>query len=305
MGAINQVKAQVFKAGNGFEPWQDGCNPLPFQGVSCDYESQGERWMVPVVSGGAVQSYDESFEDPEQADAFKAVRLVSKADGTIIYILGTEDQWLDACNGCCGETPAMDSVTIPDANLDGPVCCETEITESDCEYILNSAAGEIAAGQLIQLSGSVDGVPFTPVSDAAGFASYAAAITWANSNWSAYGVFTAIKDAATGATTVGIKLTSDTIKNGSFEVSLKSQSFCLTIVAGDKFDTIKHNGVDYPLGEEITVVDATQVIKAIKDYFADGALTAFSALKINYAGTGVPVNYSGTNTRTFASGACS
>lgn len=303
MSQIKAIKAQVFKSAT-YDIWRDGCNPIPYQAVSTDFDSEGERWMVPQVVNGVVESYEETYEDASAiTDAFKAVRLKHPITGDVIYILGTEADWLDRVNECCGDTPTMPEITLPAPNLDEAPCCETEITESDCSYSYNDTVGEIAAGQKIQLAGSNDGVAFTPVSDVAGFASYAAAITWANANWSAYGAFTAIKDDA--GVTVGIKFTSSTVSKGAFKVSLLAQKYCLTVVVGDKFDKVTNNGVQTALPAEITVVDADQVIAAIKDYFGDATLTAFSATKINFVSTGIPLGYQGTNSRSVVAGVCS
>jgi G3E family GTPase len=80
----------------------------------------------------------------------------------------------------------------------------------------------------------------------------------------------------------------------------------LTIAAAQQFNQVKNGSRTFDLDTTITVVDAAQVIALIKDYFADGTLTAFSATKIQYVGKNVPggILNSGANVATFAAGAC-
>lgn len=299
MSQISQIKAQVFKTDN-YEAWRDGCNPIPYIGVSTDYESQGERWQVPIINAGVVVAYEETYEDASLiSGAFKTVRLRNKQDGHIMYILGTETEWIDFANNCCGETPEMTEVEIPSPLIEDEPCCDSTIVATECSYEFNTTAPVLVVGQKLTLTGDNNGVEFTPAAPGAGFANVAAALAWAIANWGAYGTFTAVG-------TLGIKLTTDSISKGNFNMALLAQAWCMTIVVADEFDTVKNLNVASSLGKTVVVATATQVITEIKDYFADGVLTAFSATKINYFGTGVPNGIlSGTTVvRSFVAGAC-
>lgn len=295
-----QVKAQVFKTGN-YEPWREGCNPLPYTGVSSDFISQGERWMVPIIEHGIVAAYEETYEDASAiSGAFKAVRLQNNINNDIIYILGTETQWLNNANACCGATPVMDSVTIPSPLIEQEPCCNTTLTESVCSYEFRSAAPPFVAGQKLTVTGDNNGTAFTPSAPGAGFASVAAALAWVQANWGAYGTWTA-------EGTNGIKLASATVSIGNFNMTLLSQSWCMTIVAAETFDTAKNRNVAFAVGKVVTVATAAQVITEIAPYFADGVLSAFSTTKIQYVGTGFPngILLGTTPVRSFVAGACS
>jgi hypothetical protein len=302
-----QIKVQPFIA-NNYELWrQANCNPLPSQGLNCEgQESQGQMWAVPITRNGAVDAYEFTYEDASTtAGAFKVVKTRNLISGDTMIILGDETEFLTKCNACCGSLPEMTVITIPAADLDEEACCRTEITESDCIYELTGSVGAIPAGAKITLSGSANGVAFTPAAPAAGFATYALANTWINANWGAYGSSVLLKDPEDGVTDVGILFTAIN-KTGSFSVVLDNEPYCLTIVAAETFNEVVHNGVTYPLGKVVTVANAAQVIPEISGFFADGTLTEFSATKINYLGIGIPggLYLNGVAVRSFVAGAC-
>lgn len=313
MSSIKQVKAQIFQT-QYFKAWEEGCNPLPYSGVSTNFVSQGEEWFVPERRGGIFFQYNMDYgASAPTTDSVRTVRLKNEVTQETFWILGTEADWLERANGCCGETPVMPEITFPNPVAIEEPCCETVISESACTYTYRAVALAKITGQKYQLEGRCGGTEFTPAPPGAGFATAALALTWAQANWGAYGTFSAIQD--DDLNTIGIKLVSETCATGYLNIKFLVQSFCLDITAhiDADYNAIKHNAVVVPLGFTANVGEQAQtVIDVIKAHFADGTLTAPDQDKINYAGTGVPVSIGNvdadgvyTPLLAFGAGACS
>lgn len=312
MSSIKQVRAQVFKT-EFYQAWVEVCNPLPYSGVSTDFVSQGEQWMVPRRENGVFSDYDFDFAPTAPTtDSVRVVRLKNENTQETIWILGTESDWLERINGCCGETPVMPQITYVDpVSIETP-CCQTEpVDPADCFYPYQAVAPALIDGQALVLSGSCGGTPFTPTAPADGFATPALALAWAQANWGAYGTFTAITNDE--SETIGLRLESETCKTGLLNLTLLVQSFCMDITSqvGEDFNAIEHNGEVFPLGFTAQVGQQAQTtIDIIESFFADGTLTAPDQDKINYTGTGVPVSIGNlvgddyTPLLSFSEGAC-
>jgi hypothetical protein len=278
MSAIKVINGQVFKT-DSFEVWRyEPSLTLPQQPVSTDYEIEGLEWFTPFVKGGVVAEYRPSLDAiAPSADSVKTVRLRNAISGQTIWILGEASDWADRVNGCCGDTPDMPTVIMTAPNTtEAP--CPTDA--GNYEFIVAEQA-PVIVGQKLFLYAENDGVAFAPAALAGGHATIAAALAWAQANWGAYGVWSAV-----GAT--GIKLSGTTVKKGKLQLTFLAQDWCMVIVAAQTFNQVKNGTKVFDLGQVIAVVDANQVIAAIKDYFADGVLTAFSPTKIQYHGPNVP-----------------
>jgi hypothetical protein len=300
MSAIAYIMAQVFKT-NIFDSFQFECaNPIPRTPVPVSYEVVDEEHYAPDVVNGFHQGWTLIDSVNLPSNAILTTRLRDKATGSTIWILGTKVNWATRANGCCGSLPEMPEITLPVILESEEPCGIIDCTPVAAKYeYFASHQPDIIAGQKLTVVGRNDGVAFTPAAPGAGFATVADALTWVQANWGAYGTWTAVG-------TKGIKLSSEGVTKGYFDLRLQNTSHCVTIAAAQVINRIIHNGRTYDLGKNITIVDAATLIPQIKDYFADGDLTAFSATKINYAGLGVPgsLNNGSTVVTSFAAGAC-
>ena len=139
-------------------------------------------------------------------------------------------------------------------------------------------------------------------------ASPAAALAYALSNWSAYGTWTLVD----GNTLV---LTSTTTTCLNAFVELQAEAYCLAPTFPVTFDTVKRSGdngaVDtFTLPVAITASDNVALKAALTspiDYFADGALGTTVTGKLDYLGTGVPIEIKlgAVSKGTWSAGACS
>lgn len=296
------INAQVFKS-DTYESWRfDGRAILPYEPVSADLLVEGVEYFNPVVERGVVTGYERSH-DAEDVVATTAttVRLRNQDTGQVIWILGTVANWATRVNECCdGAAGDMPQITLQLANLTDEPCPTEVVADPAISYDYFAVhSTPIIVGQKLTVVGQNNGVSFTPAAPGAGFATVAAALTWVQANWGAYGTFTA-------EGTTGIKMVSTSVKKGRFELALQDVLFCMTISAAQVFNQVKNGNTTFDQGGSVTVVDATQVIAAIKGNFADGTLTAFSATKILYTGKNVPggILLNGVSVAAFSAGAC-
>lgn len=296
----NLIKVQVFR-NEFYEAWRY-CGPvLPYETIKTNYEAQGEEWQVPYAGGnGIADRYErQTASSAPTTDSVRTVKLFDPQTGRTMWILGTLAQYTDLANACCGTTGTMDSVSIPSVATIEDTCGITPLLPGSTVYPMAAAfSGPLLSGQKVQLSGNKDGVAFSPAPLTAGYASRDAALTWANSNWSAYGTFVAVGD-------YGIRLDAN-FRRGNFGLELLAQPYCMTVVAGNTFNQVQDGNNITTLDQTYTVATAQQVIDIISSYFADGTLTAFSSTKINYSGTNKPggILLNGVAVTSFTAGAC-
>jgi hypothetical protein len=169
--------------------------------------TEGLVWFVPVIVKGRLKNYRPVIQTAKPtADSVRAVRVKDTETGNTYY-LALGDAALDTdfstiCNACCSATSNnLPAVTVPNPLLEEYGC--TNATTGNYEYVY--VAPSLVAGEVYRAEGSLEGVAFTGAL-AGGHASVAAFVTWANTNWSAYGTWSAV-----GQT---LKLTNATKKYG-------------------------------------------------------------------------------------------
>jgi hypothetical protein len=299
--AIAYIMAQILKT-SIVDTFKFECaNPIPKTPVPTTYEIVGEEYFAPDVVNGFHQGWTLIDSVNLPANAVLTTRLRDRSSGSTIWILGAKLDWATRADACCGTLPEMPEITLP-ALLDTEEPCGISVcTPANPVYTYQAAfVAPLITGQKLTVVGNNDGVAFTPSAPGAGFASVAAALTWLQANWGAYGTWSAVG-------TTGIKLESNGVTKGYFDLRLQDVVSCVVIAAAQVIDRVVHNGREYLLNKSITIVDAATLIPQIKDYFADGTLTAFSSTKITYTGKGIPTSLKNGSTvvDSFSVGACS
>lgn len=178
--------------------------------------TQGTEWFIPTVANGVLKGYSRRKSSTKPTpDSVKTVRVKDFESGNIYWLLiadnGTEALFNDHCAACCDNQTPMPDVTVPAPLIEEPGCCEAPQPVS-CNYNYFAIAPALPVGAAYSLNASKNGTPLTPAAPGAGFASLAALVSWANTNWAAFGTFSVSgqkvtftsADGATGSINVGI-----------------------------------------------------------------------------------------------------
>lgn len=161
--------------------------------INCEASSiRGTVWFVPNIKNGVFTGYNRVRSSTKPTtDSVKTVEVKDNNTGLVTWVLindnQTETELTERCAACCGDVTATDAVTIPAVIIEEAACCE--VPEQACEYNFLSPVAALPVGKAYSASGSKEGVAFTPAVPAAGFASLALLVAWANTNWVAYGTF--------------------------------------------------------------------------------------------------------------------
>lgn len=186
--------------------------------VGADHIIEGEEWLVPVIDGGVFGYYRPVIQPTADAapttDAIRTVRLRNPVTGQPIRVIGTLANWVAFANGCCGTTPVMPDVVIVDPIVEEQPCEQVICVPGTGTYFFLDVAPPLTAGQKYLISGSANGVAFTPAASVAGYTSLALALAFAQASWGAYGTWSISSDGD------GLQLVSTTTKTGSVKVSI-------------------------------------------------------------------------------------
>ena len=298
MGSAVSINAEIIAVGTDFA--YVNCNPAQSVAIDCATATvKGEWWMspYPCLKGICYQKLPESQTDFD----IKVVEVVTK-EGVTYYLSGALTDYVDKCNSCCGTTPDLTPSTIPVYIPNGTVC-----PDSDGNYIFRFFFPTVGSGQTFTAKIYINGAAGSPATSSA-VASPAALLTYANANWSAYGVWT-IED------TNVLVLTSTSQSNVVVTRQLVASDYCLAPtfpVTFDEITIVGNNGVDRTITLPAPVTAATNVqlaaaLSSPVNYFADGTLTTAVAVKVNYNGTGQPktISLAGVNKGTWTHAVCS
>ena len=168
-------------------------NHVPFavackKEICCDFQLVKQVWSTPVINtAGVVISYNEITAGADgtgkpTTDSVKIAKVNSCGDIVEVVLADTESV-LDlkaACNICCGDPEVVFAATIP--------AVISEVTPC-----INASGARVVSipyrdGNTLVVAATFEQVAATP-SPSASYASGAAIATWANTNWSAYGVW--------------------------------------------------------------------------------------------------------------------
>lgn len=162
--------------------------------INCENAtSQGTEWFVPTVSGGIHTGYSKRRGSTKPTpDSVKTVRVKDNLSGSIYWLLiaddATEAVYTDICGGCCDDDNALPAVTVPTVLLEEDGC----VAEEGDDYVYFDIAQDLGDDQQYSAEGSKNGTAFTPAAPTTpggGFGSLGAFVTWANTNWAAFGTF--------------------------------------------------------------------------------------------------------------------
>lgn len=276
-------------------------------------------WKIPVTLGNRVIGYNylvATDSTKPQEDAVKILRVKHLPSNTEygFAIVDTDNiassspanQFVYLCDGAGGTLPVMPTVTIPVPIMQsGPQSTATDGTNTFIFAFPQNPNGCLYAIPYPWFNGAAPTTAYVPgaIDTTAEF------VTWANSNWSDYGTWTAVS-----AYTVKLEsATDDTIyvEKAGMEVSLTPKHYCLTLNATpDAVNGIKISGTVFPI-DPISAGRANRqaLIDKIKKYFPEGVFTTDVTNKIDLYTTQLPENitYDGSNVTglDWSVGACS
>lgn len=174
------IKLKLVKIGTDFFP--AGCTKQ----IECsELTPTGHFWYTPSSStNGVFNGYKKTAGTATKpnialSDSFKVVEARWNNTNISIVVADAEtDKTLsDNCNVCCGDTPTdMSGNTIPAFALEATICPNAAG---------NRIISEAYPSGTIKVAASFNGAPASPAPSSS-YASAAAFVTWANSNWSAY-----------------------------------------------------------------------------------------------------------------------
>lgn len=159
-------------------------------------EVQSPNYYAVPVTTDYVQGFSyeiaDTAPDPYSEPVFKLKNLQT---GDYYVVLGTKEEYFQACAACCDTSPLPSIATderklIPATQV---TCPEPGTTNFDGYFALPF----LGAGQHYQIAGTLNGVPlttFTPLN----ITTPAALVTWLNTNWPTAGTWTAIAPSPAG-----------------------------------------------------------------------------------------------------------
>jgi hypothetical protein len=318
--SVNFVQSnQVVEVlGQSFQ-WPSYPNGISKQ-IPCEsIEIINSFWKIPVTLGNRVIGYDYLVAVDDQKptpDSLKILRVKDTRDNTEygFAIVDTDNigtssppsEFAYLCDGLGGSLPVMPTVTIPVPIMQSSP--QSTDTDGSNTFIFAFPANPNGLTYSIPYPW-FNGVAPTTAYVPAGITTVAQFVTWATSNWSDYGTWSA-------ASTNTAKLVSATDDNifvtkAGMEVALIPVHYCITLNATpDPINGIKISGHVY----DITPLSAgrtnrTAIINAIKPVMPGTVFTTSIANKIDAYTTQLPqtLTQNGSNVTglTWTLGACS
>ena len=198
-----QVPQVTAVNGNDFA-WPNNPNGTPMQIPCTDTEIIASYWRIPSVNGNRVTGYNYIVASeqsvPPTPDALKILRIKATntagittfdfaiADNDNVSTTSPQNQYAYLCDGLGGTLPVMPVVTIPVPMMQSAPQTNTNglntfifsfpPNPNGLQYVLNGA----------WFNNAVPYAAYAP----SGITTVAEFVTWANSNWSEYGTWTAL-----------------------------------------------------------------------------------------------------------------
>lgn len=193
--AINYVQSNQVLEVNGqsyfYPSYPNGIQ----KAIPCRCTIMGCFWMIPVTQGNRIVSYDTLVADTStkpRADAVKILRLKDALDANTEYGIAIADAdgvtgytFIDNCNGCCGDTPVMATVTIPSPILESDPQTTVDGVNTFVFAFPDNPNALLYAIPYPWFNGVGPVTPYVPGS----ITTPAAFVTWANTNWAQYGTW--------------------------------------------------------------------------------------------------------------------
>lgn len=198
--AINYVNTlQCVEVNGQSYQWPNDPNGIE-KAIPCRCTIMGVFWKLPVTLGNRLISYNYRVAVDAvkpTPDALKVLRLKDPLDANTEYGIAILDSdgvtgytFIDDCNGCCGDTPVMPTVTIPQPILQSPPQTSVDGVNT---FVFPFPANPNALLYEIDFPWFNGVGPVTPYV-AAGITTPALFVTWANSNWGDYGTWSSSGD---------------------------------------------------------------------------------------------------------------
>lgn len=259
-----------------------------------------QAWITPNPS---FTGYNfPTFTEPSPATAFD-IKVVQVSVGTDTYRLsGDVDQFISLCNQCCdAESYTLTPIAYtPLTTQSAPVYVDNgDCTCSSFYYFRLPEDSETPKAYTVKFY--CNGVL---IGTSSSFTTVAAALAYAQANWGAYGTWTltdsvlTLENAATPVCT-----------HASVTVTFTTRDYCLDIhlLNGLTFDTYVTDGYSAATGTiAISATGAAALVVALQPFVSDGTLTAYSANRIHYSGTGLPqsLKLGAATIASFSAGTC-
>lgn len=279
---IQFVTAQLVASNGEYFVYPNYPNGIS-QSIPCRSIPMGFFWLIPVVSGNRVIRFNELVATTSlkpQDDAFKVLRLKDAINANTEYTIAVLDSdgvtgstFIDNCNGCCGDTPVMPTVTIP-----APILQLAPEVNDAGERIFTFPFPSNPNGLLYSIpfpwfNGAAPAQAYEPT----GITTPAQFVTWANTagKWDDYGTWSSSGDVVFLTNT-----DSDTIvlEKAGLDITLTPATFCFNLTSFSTPAAV--NGIQFGTGATFTfpafmLTNANQqkVINSIKKFIPDATFT--------------------------------
>lgn len=254
--------------------------------IPCRSEVAGFFWLVPKTQGNRVIGWQELTAvngTKPFPDAVKVLRLKDALDANTEYEIAvvdgdgvTTNAFIDNCNGCCGATPVMATVTIPSPILQLPPQ-ETDTTTGERTFIFPFPANPNGLLYAIPYPWFNGAAP-TPAYAPTGITTAALFVTWANTNWGEYGTWSSSGNIVSLAND-----DSDTIPLdlAGMQISITPKIWCFNVTAFSTAAAI--NGIQFGSGAiftfppfMLTNTNQQTVINSIKKFMPESTFVISS-----------------------------
>ncbi len=312
--AIQFVQSNQVTAVNGIQ-YQNRFYPNGLQkAIPCRSTVAGSFWRIPVTEGNMLIGYNylvATDATKPRADALKVLRVKDALDANMEYEMAiadaddiTTNSFIDNCNGCCGDTPVMATITIPPPILQSPPSSSIDGTNTFVFAFPSNPLGLLYAIPFPWFNGVAPATPYAPT----GITTAAQFVTWADTNWGDYGEWSSSGDIVTLVSILGTDVVF--VEKAGIDPSLTAGLWCFTLTSFSTPAAI--NGVKFGSATTIpfapfmlTNANQTTLINRLSPFMPFSTFTA-STNKLQIASLQAqPKLYNDTTLiATAASGAC-
>lgn len=222
-------------------------------------------WAVPIVANGLLIGYDFTLVATKpSSDSVRVLRIYNNITKSTWWIVvaddATQDTFDSRCNACCGATPTMPTVTIPD-----PLICTDVCADDSGDYIFDfPIPANPNTLEYIVSGGTFNNAAATALSPDT-FANVAALLAGVQADWSAYGTW------SLEATNTILRLTSTTTTCAGMNINLVPAEYCM-LIPEDPTDvngiTIGGSDIVFPQisFDNTTAANRNAIVDAISPY---------------------------------------
>ncbi len=215
----------------------------------------GSFWRVPFVVGTVITKYTDlvavNDSTPPTPDSLKVLRIQDLSDMSVydIAIANTDNiatssppnQFAYLCDGTGGTLPVMPDVTIP-----FPIIQFAPTSTDGTNNVFTFAFPNNPTSLLYSIPAPwFNGVAGSPAYSPAGKTTAAQFVTWANSNWSAYGTW------ASSGNVVTLTSLVTNVTQAGMQIALTPAAFCFDLSAYSTPALV--NGVKFGTGDTVSV----------------------------------------------------